>query len=145
MSTLAFIVSPREDLNGAIEVIPTIDGVALTDLIHAFELRAGLETRAESYSGLIPKHFDFGPLDLHYLGTSPKRLDPKTVLLGCACGEWGCWPLLARITATTDNVTWTELEQPHRKARDYSAFGPFTFSRGAYQHALCELQAELDA
>lgn len=72
MSTLAFVTRPREDLDGSIEVIPTIDGALLTDLIHAFEMRAGMETRPESYSGLFPEHFDFGPLDLP---TSVRRGD----------------------------------------------------------------------
>lgn len=29
---------------------------------------------------------------------------------GCECGEWGCWPLMARSTATADTVTWGAFE-----------------------------------
>ncbi len=68
-------------------------------------------------------------------------MGPKTPVLGCECGEWGCWPLLARITATTDLVTWDAFEQPHRKTRDYVAFGPFQFDRHQYDDALRALSA----
>jgi hypothetical protein len=39
--------------------------------------------------------------------------------------EWGCWPLLARIAVTDELVTWDSFEQPHRKERDCTVFGPF--------------------
>lgn len=48
---------------------------------------------------------------------------------------------MARITATTDFVTWDAFEQPHRKARDYVAFGPFQFDRHQYDGALRALSA----
>ncbi|MFI9046038.1 hypothetical protein [Streptomyces sp. NPDC053427] len=43
---------------------------------------------------------------------------------------------MARITATADLVTWDAFEQPHRKTRDYAAFGPFPFDRLQYDNAL---------
>lgn len=58
-----------------------------------------------------------------------------------SCGEWGCWPLLARIVETNASVTWTDFEQPFRPARDDSTFGPFAFERVAYDTALAALQA----
>jgi hypothetical protein len=48
---------------------------------------------------------------------------------------------MARITATADFVTWDAFEQPHRKARDYVAFGPFQFDRHQYDDALQALSA----
>jgi hypothetical protein len=42
-------------------------------------------------------------------------------------------------------VTWTEFEQPYRKARDYSAFGPFVFDRGTYEDAVGTLAEVWDA
>jgi hypothetical protein len=141
---VTFLVRIRTDLGGVSEVVPAIDETALTDLVHAFELRAGLETRSVSYGGLIPAHFDFGPLDLHYLDTSDGPQHDWRPLLGCSCGEWGCWPLLARITAAGDSVTWTDFQQPHRKQRDYSAFGPFSFSRKQYDDALAQLVARVN-
>ncbi|MFD3328012.1 hypothetical protein [Streptomyces sp. NPDC058701] len=48
---------------------------------------------------------------------------------------------MARITATADLVTWDTFEQPHRKTRDYVAFGPFQFERQQYDDALRHLSA----
>ena len=143
MSKIRFDVHPRADLGNTLEIVPAIDEVDLTDLIHAFERRAELETRASSYGGLIPAHYDFGPIDLHLLGAAKGGASGKVALLGCSCGEWGCWPLLARIVATPSSVTWSDFEQPFRKQRDYSAFGPFSFARGEYERALVDLRAAL--
>ncbi|MFJ8210713.1 hypothetical protein [Streptomyces sp. NPDC096033] len=52
---------------------------------------------------------------------------------------------MARITATADTVTWYAFEQPHRKARDYGAFGPFQFDRHQYDDALRALSALTDS
>jgi len=42
-------------------------------------------------------------------------------------------------------VTWTEFEQPHRKGRDYSGFGPFEFARATYEDAVSEIAETWDA
>lgn len=143
---VGFRVSPRAHLAGVLEVVPTVDGVSLTDLVHRFERDAAIETRESSYGGLIPSYFRFGPMDQHYLaGETAFRTDRgKVPLLGCDCGEWGCWPLKARIEATPTDVRWDEFEQPHRPQRDYSTFGPFVFSREQYDRALAGLVAALD-
>ncbi|MEU6629952.1 DUF6000 family protein [Streptomyces parvus] len=60
-------------------------------------------------------------------------------------GEWGCWPLMARITATSDHVTWASFEQPHRRTRDYSGFGPFHFDRYQYDDAVNALSAAVSS
>ncbi|WP_425247701.1 hypothetical protein [Streptomyces sp. NEAU-NA10] len=57
-------------------------------------------------------------------------------LLGCPCGIWGCWPLMARITASPTTVTWSSFRQPHRKQWGELRIGPFTFERGAFEVAL---------
>ncbi len=138
MKTILFITRSRPDLGAVTEVVPAIDGIKLTDLIHDFERQAGMESRTDSYGSLIPAYFNFGPLDLHFLGASSQRDKGRVPLLGCSCGEWGCWPLLARILATEDSVTWTDFQQPHRKARNYSGLGPFSFE-------LTQYKAELEA
>ncbi|MCX4564720.1 hypothetical protein OHA02_52550 [Streptomyces phaeochromogenes] len=48
---------------------------------------------------------------------------------------------MARITATANLVTWDAFEQPHRRTRDYAAFGPFQFDRHQYDDALRALSA----
>jgi hypothetical protein len=141
VKTIQFVTAPRPDLGAVTEVVPVIDGCKLTDLIHEFERRAGMETRNTSYGGLIPAYI--GPLDLHFLGASRKRDDRSVPLLGCSCGEWGCWPLLARVVATESFVTWTEFRQPHRRERDYSGFGPFSFELRHYKSELVKLLSAL--
>ena len=135
LSTLGFDIEPFEEDDSTLMVVPTIDGEPLTDLIHRFERGAGMERRDESYGGLIPAFFRFGTPAEHYLKT-----EKKIPLLGCECGEWGCWPLLAQIEADGEQVVWAGFEQPFRPRRNYSAFGPFTFERSAYEAALRELE-----
>jgi hypothetical protein len=88
-----------------------------------------MERRAESYGGLVPSYFNFGSAEAHFLSS-------EVPLLGCECGEWGCWPLLAKIVVTADEVRWTDFQQPHRPKRDYSGFGPFGFRRADYEAAV---------
>jgi hypothetical protein len=126
-----------------LEIIPRIDGAPLTDLIDRFETDAGMQPAGNAYGGLIPRFFRFGPMEDHFHGRSTSAMGPKTPVLGCECGEWGCWPLMSRITVTAELVTWDSFEQPHRKARDYTAFGPFRFDRHLYDDALQTLSAAI--
>ncbi|WP_405715355.1 hypothetical protein OG264_37205 [Streptomyces xanthophaeus] len=83
---------------------------------------------------------DLGDPALHFLGGAAQDLrhEPtgSTVVLGCTCGVWECWPLFARITATPEAVTWSGFRQPHRRAWGELAMGPFVFPRPAYEDAL---------
>ncbi|WP_151480456.1 hypothetical protein [Streptomyces albicerus] len=128
---------------GVLVVLPRIDGEPLTELIDSFEIAAGMRPAGDAYGGLTPQFFRFGPMQDHFLGQSTKAMGPKTPVLGCECGEWGCWPLMARITATAALVTWDSFEQPHRKTRDYTAFGPFQFDHHQYADALRALDAAI--
>ena len=127
---------------GALVVLPHIDGAPLTDLIDSFEIAAGMQPAGDAYGGLIPEFYRFGPMQDHSLGRSTNAMGPKTPVLGCECGEWGCWPLMARITVTADLVVWDSFDQPHRTGRDYTAFGPFRFYRHQYDDALRRSQGE---
>jgi hypothetical protein len=124
-------------------VVPVVDGQELTDLAHDFEKATGMETRDVSYGGLIPANFRFGPLSRHFLAADGAFVNEngKVPLLGCECGEWGCWPLLASITVTGDEVAWSEFEQPYRQERNYGEFGPFRFERSQYDEALRRLES----
>jgi hypothetical protein len=59
-------------------------------------------------------------------------------LLGCQCGEVGCWPLTTRVTVNNNRVLWDSFRQPHRE-RDYSRFGPFVFDLDQYRNAVALL------
>jgi hypothetical protein len=147
-ASISFAVRPHLDGHGALEVVPVVDDRELTDRIHEFEREAGMETRAVSYGGLIPSNFRFGPALAHFCrgaGSPWGEASAKIPLLGCQCGEWGCWPLVARILIDEPTVTWTEFEQPHRKGRDYSGFGPFVFARATYEDAVSEIAETWDA
>ncbi|GAA5706180.1 hypothetical protein AQJ43_37025 [Streptomyces avermitilis] len=141
---IRFDCQHRDD-RGLLVVVPHIDGAPLTELIDEYEIAAGMQPAGDAYGGLIPEFFRFGPMQDHFLGLSTSAMGPKTPVLGCECGEWGCWPLMARITATADLVTWDAFEQPHRKTRDYVAFGPFQFDRHQYDGALQALSAVIDS
>jgi hypothetical protein len=137
---IRFDCRQRDDL-GELEVVPRVDGIPLTELIDGFEVNAGMRPAGGTYGGLIPRYFRFGPMDDHFRGQSADPVGPKTPVLGCACGDWGCWPLMARITVTADLVIWDSFEQPHRTSRSYTAFGPFQFGRRQYDGTLQPVRA----
>ena len=93
---------------------------------------------AGGYGGLVPAFFRYGPLDAYFLGQDQGNPDRRTWLLGCDCGEVGCWPLAAHIDTDDDAVVWKEFAQPHRPTWNYSGFGPFTFERASYEAAVAQ-------
>jgi hypothetical protein len=157
MNTLTFEVRKSAgDGPKAAGVIPVVDGRALNEHARAVELAfASAEGHAEiagAYAGLWSEYMP--SLSGHFLGTSVHPVyqsGGKTHLLDCECGAPGCWPLMCRINATSDFVTWSDFEQPHRRSGDgssgwdYSTLGPFTFEREAYEAAIAELAGKLDS
>lgn len=119
------------------QIVPTVNGRSLVDLVTAYET-ARLLQPAGGYGGIVPAHFRFGDLTLYYLGREDRQWpQPGSAwLLGCECGEVGCWPLEARVVATGDTVVWTDFRQPQRPDRDYQGFGPFVFDRAQYDDAV---------
>lgn len=83
----------------------------------------------------------------HLLGepVGPYGYTEKVTLLQCVCGEAGCWSLLARITLTTETLTWSDFEQPHRGPDSgaghwrYDAMRPLVFARSQYEAELQRL------
>ena len=75
-----------------------IDGIDLAELARAverpFATAEGHPSIAGAYSGLDPA--DVLPPSRHFLGESQGiyRYDRRTQVLGCECGEPGCWPLV---------------------------------------------------
>jgi hypothetical protein len=138
---LSFSIQPFE---GALAVIAILNGAPLIELVQKFESEKGFKP-AGGYGGLIPEWFKYGPLDRYFLGeVGPHSYFGRMgciYLLGCSCGEVGCWPLAARVKAGPETVVWDSFQQPRRPDRDYSDFGPFVFKLHEYQQAAVDLQA----
>ena len=118
-------------------LVPYIDGASLIDLIEAYEASAEFDV-VGGYGGIEPQSFNFGDLRLYYVGRQTAQWPGpgKAWLLGCGCGEVGCWPLEASIDAMSGGVTWSSFRQPHRPDRDYTGFGPFRFNAEQYAAAI---------
>jgi hypothetical protein len=128
-------------------IIPMVNDAPLTTLVTEFERQERFDL-AGGYAGLIPEFFIYGPLDRYFIGEFERgslSADRRVFLLGCECGEVGCWPLTCEIYSAAGTVLWHRFAQPHRPQRDYSRFGPFTFDLQQYQQAMAELCADYAA
>ena len=120
-----------------------VDARDLRDRVREHEAALG-EELAGRY-GYLPAG-EVLPPARHLLGEPAARYsgtDGRTYLLICDCGDPGCWPLEARVTAAAETVTWSGFRQPHRPAWSYEDLGPFTFERGQYEGALRDGAASL--
>jgi hypothetical protein len=127
--------------HGATVIVPRIDGQSLIDLITAYEAVRKFDV-VGGYGGLIPESFNYGPLERYFFeGWVERKPDtlPWLWLLGCECGEVGCWPLSCTVEARDDVVIWRDFGNEHRPERDYAGFGPFAFERAAYERVLQDL------
>jgi hypothetical protein len=118
--------------------IPYVDGRSLVQLAAAYEAERGYAPTG-GYDGLAPDSFICDSLAAYFHGEdSVASADGqgRFEVIGCECGQWGCWPLACRIEADTAQVTWSDFAQPHRPARDYAGFGPFVFERAGYDAAV---------
>lgn len=121
-----------------VTVTPYIDGVSLVERARRVEAGPAKADRqpdlAGSYAGLVVGEARWQDW---YSGVRPQVWfgDGDSCLLGCLCGDTGCWPLTAKITVGGDTVVWESFRTGHR-AWDLAALGPFTFSRRAYDAAL---------
>jgi hypothetical protein len=112
-----------------------IDGRALIDRAREVELPQatadGQPDLAGSYQALTRAQWEATP-EQHGYG--------RATVLGCICGEPGCWPLRVRIRWRGDTVTWSDFTQPYR-GWSYEGLGPFVFSREQYRHAVAHALA----
>jgi hypothetical protein len=125
------------------ELLPYVDNVSLVDLISGYERAAGYDVPG-TYAGIVLDHFTFGDLTAYLAGEPHCAYRAKRgviALLGCDCGEVGCWPLEARVLVDGGLVTWRGFAQPFRPERDYGTFGPFVFRRSQYERASREATA----
>lgn len=119
---------------GAVQMVPVIDSRSLADMAQEFESSAGY-TPVGRYAGLVLEHYDFGDIDLYLAGEQLPWPGHDVALLGCECGEWGCWPLVAHVAAADGVVEWSGFRQPHRSGWRYHGFGPFRFPEQQYRLA----------
>jgi len=147
ISTVSFHVEKfKNGIDPPWVVTPAIDGQPLTELIEAYEKARQYEP-AGSYGGLIPQYFKYGPLDRYFMGEvqAKDRWANGIWLLGCDCGEVGCWPLECRVRRDGEMITWEAFSQPYRQDRDYSEFGPFVFHVDQYRNTVNDLVTRLDS
>lgn len=102
---------------GALSVTPCIDGTPLTTLVGEF-------------SGALERYF------CGQAGNQDESDNEEIYVLGCECGEVGCWPLVTSVTRVEGGYRWATFRQPHRPQRNYGAFGPFVFEKGQYEEAV---------
>jgi hypothetical protein len=138
-----------EYINGGTALLmPCIDSVELADLVAAFERQSGYNDPAGGYGGIVPSHYELGPLAAYFLGEmgAIEGGQPGEIYaLFCQCGEAGCWPLVTHVRADNQLVVWHDFSQPYRPQRDYSGFGPFTFERSEYERAVATASRFKDA
>lgn len=128
LNILSFVIEPLENGVRALSIVTVVDDIRLTKLIGEFERNRSYQPTG-GYAGRVPDHFNFGPLERYFMAEDPTPPLEKVghYLLGCSCGEVGCWPLTARIEVDVRLVSWSEFKQPFRPDRDYSDFGPLDF------------------
>lgn len=137
--TVSFVIEPLSHDQPVPSIVPAVNGIRLTDLVAEFEGAHQYEPSG-GYAGLVPAYFKFGPLDEYFLGRGESPVFGQSYyLLGCECGEVGCWPLQAKILTAEREVKWQDFRQPFRSERDYSSFGPFRFDIEQYRQAVNEL------
>jgi hypothetical protein len=146
MCRLSLVLEPLSEDEQVISVVPTINGTKLTVLVEQFE-RAMHYEPAGGYAGLVPSHYNFGDIGDYFMGRDPNENFTRAGywLLGCSCGEAGCWPLAADIVPSGATITWQNFSQPFRPERDYSTFGPFVFHMEEYSLAVAQMQTLLAA
>jgi hypothetical protein len=141
-ATVSFSIRPFQ---GQLAITPSVNGISLIEMVSAFEREEGFDPIG-GYGGLIPRWFKYGRLDNYFLGDfEPNSYFAKmgcAYLLGCDCGDVGCWPLTARIETGGESVKWSSFRQPHCPERDYSGFGPFVFDADQYKKAVSALHDE---
>jgi hypothetical protein len=141
VDVIRFEIGQWEDPVDAVAVF--VNGRNLVEILSEVELP--FATR-EGGPDLAGEYVDLRPADIflpsrRLLGEPAAFYDHdsaegKIAVLGCGCGDVGCWPFWVRIKLRDDVVIWDGFEQPHRPAWRYDDLRPFVFDRGQYFSAL---------
>lgn len=151
MNEIRFTIEPAPvDVPDARMVSILIDGEQLEALVERHELpiatAEGKPSLAGTYIGLDVN--TVAPPSRHFLGAPSweiYRYGERLQVLGCECGDPGCWPLVCRIQLRNDQIEWSDFCQAQRSGHNslpewsYADFGPFVFNREAYERALQEI------
>ncbi len=122
-------------------VTPDVNGTSLIELARQVELGPATDERepdmAGAYAGLVVGAMERVDWAHWYLNDHPQSWfgDGDSCLLGCICGDTGCWPLSAKVTMPRGQVMWSKFRTGHR-SWDLRALGPFIFHRDQYKAAL---------
>lgn len=142
MDVIHFTIEYSEEQDAQILSI-YINGENLNELMRRYEIQfepsiaGGYEGLNIEYLKNIEEHF-FGKLNENDI----YNYDGKTLVLGCNCGEPGCWPLIVRITEEDEVIIWSEFEQPFRDEEsaggywDYTNFKSLEFNKQLYEEQL---------
>ena len=145
MDVIRFEIGEREDpAGGLVEAVDVfVNDRNLVDILREIELpfaaRDGKPDFAGRYVGLppdevyLPSSRLLGDPSTYY---DYDYLDGKIAVLGCVCGDVGCWPFRVGIELREDVVIWDGFEQPHRRKWRYDEMDPFVFDRTQYFSAL---------
>lgn len=122
----------------AYELAVLINQTPLLDLLHDWEDAHETDESKKITLSHGPLRCNFDHYLSGWLNEKFHRYDsappPKATLLGCACGELGCWPLEVTVTLTEQTAVWSDFFQPFRpQSTLYDGFGPFVFDREHYE------------
>lgn len=149
MNFVEFKIIPKHDIGTGrdYEVVDiSVDEKPLAEIMKAHEMPfAEAEGHPELAGDYHAMNIVAQSLEEYFLGCERDAWwgddENKTLLLGCSCGETGCWPLLCKITVEEEKVIWSGFEQWHRCTEwDYSNVG-FVFDKQQYINALEKIKA----
>jgi hypothetical protein len=76
---IALVIQPLGDGDKASSIVPVLNGVHLTRLIEDFERSHGFEP-VGGYVGLVPTAFNYGRLDVYFMGETDRENFEKASL-----------------------------------------------------------------
>ena len=144
MNKILFKVEDRKTYDSGYQeckVNILIDGKHLAEIMKEYEMPMAVKEGNPSLAG------DYSAIDVassslkqYYFGKDKADWGDeknKTAILGCSCGNLGCWPLLCKINKQGTKVVWSDFEQPHRDEDwDYKTFESFVFDKQQYLNAI---------
>ena len=144
MDIVNFILEDASEENDLV-VNVYVNNKNLKDILKEYENQFDKES-AGKYEGIRLLYFD--DVIKHFTGNIKESIlnfSGKSQLLGCPCGEPGCWPFFANIKIDKNKIIWNGFEQPHRKINspggywDYCNLKAFEFDKNDYESKLLKL------